>query len=237
MTTWTYAQLQQLWINNGGARAMAPLMAAIAMVESGGNDQAQNPSGATGLWQVEWPLHAGIVPCATSRASLLDPNCNARAAVALSGNNPSTAPGSPVYSGWLQWEPPGAYKAFMSGSTTPDPNVPAAASAAADLSGPTLGGTCIGTTFPHTSWCLKKTAARHVMGGALMLVGGSVAIVGVLVLVAFAFKASGMQRAVLQTAGSLGPAGRAVKTAGQATATRTGMTAAGRERRADKRGG
>jgi len=79
---------------------------------------------------------------------------------------------------------------------------------------PTLGGTCVGTTFPHTSWCLKKTAARHAAGIALMVAGGLVALPGVLVLVAFSFKASGAQRAVRQVAGVLpAPAGRAAEAA------------------------
>ena len=93
MTQLTYAQLEGVWINNGGNKAMAPLMAAIAEVESSGRTDALNASGATGLWQIEWPLHQGIVPGATSRAALEDPNINAKAAVKLSGNVNSVAPG------------------------------------------------------------------------------------------------------------------------------------------------
>lgn len=115
-STLSYGQLEQLWTQAGGNPQMAPLMAAIAMVESGGNPQASNPSGATGLWQIEWPLHAGVAGT-TSQSQLYDPLTNAQAAVALSGNNPSTAPGNPVYDTWLEWEPPGAYMSYLNGST------------------------------------------------------------------------------------------------------------------------
>lgn len=119
MTHYTYAQLEEIWIQGGGNKAMAPLMAAIAEVESGGNPDAENASGATGLWQIEWPLHQGIVAGASSRQALHNPLVNAQAAVRLSGNNPSTKPGSPVYNNWLEWEPAGAYTKYLSTSTAP----------------------------------------------------------------------------------------------------------------------
>lgn len=120
MTRYTYAQLEEIWIQGGGNKAMAPLMAAIAEVESGGNPDAENPSGATGLWQIMWPLHQGIVPGANSRQALHNPLVNAQAAVKLSGNNPSTSPGSPVYDNWIEWETPaGAYLQHLKGGVAP----------------------------------------------------------------------------------------------------------------------
>ncbi len=117
MTTYSFGQLEEIWIQGGGSKGMAPLMAAIAEVESGGNPDAENASGATGLWQIEWPLHQGIVPAANSRQALHNPLVNAQSAVKLSGNNPSVQPGSPVYDNWLQWEqPPTAYLAFLQGN-------------------------------------------------------------------------------------------------------------------------
>lgn len=64
--TLSYGQLEELWIQAGGPRAVAPLMAAIAMAESGGNRLANNytDNGGTqtswGLWQIsngthQWP--------------------------------------------------------------------------------------------------------------------------------------------------------------------------------------
>jgi Transglycosylase SLT domain len=119
MTRYTYAQLEEIWIQGGGSKGMAPLMAAIAEVESGGNPDAENASGATGLWQIEWPLHQGIVPGANSRQALHNPLVNAQAARVLSGNNPSVSAGSPVYSNWLEWEPAGAYLQYLKSGVAP----------------------------------------------------------------------------------------------------------------------
>ncbi len=141
MTHYSYAQLEEIWIQAGGNRAMAPLMAAIAMVESGGNPDAENPSGATGLWQMEWPLYRGFVPGADSRAAYHNPLINARAAVKLSRNVNSVAPGSPVYSNWLQYEPANAYRQYLKGGVSPSGPVPAkgASTGSAQLTGFNVG--------------------------------------------------------------------------------------------------
>jgi hypothetical protein len=111
MTTYSYAQMEGLWVQAGGSKALAPVMAAIAEAESGGNPDARNPSGATGLWQI-----LGAVYPRDAQA-LTDPQVNAHEAVAkyktqglgawttytsgayrkyLKGNvPPGTAPGSP----------------------------------------------------------------------------------------------------------------------------------------------
>lgn len=47
----TFSQLENLWDSSGGNKQWAPTMAAVAEAESSGNPNAQNPSGATGLWQ------------------------------------------------------------------------------------------------------------------------------------------------------------------------------------------
>jgi len=86
VTTYSFSQLEQLWEDAGGSPTFSVLMAAVAIIESGGRSDAINPSGATGLWQIEWPLHKGIVPGATSQQALYDPQVNAEAAVKLSGN-------------------------------------------------------------------------------------------------------------------------------------------------------
>lgn len=223
-TRYTYAQLEGIWINNGGKKAMAPLMAAVAEVESGGCSTAYNASGATGLWQIEWPLHRGIVPGATSRNALFNPNTNAKAAIRLSGNVNSVAPGSPVYDNWLEDEPPGAYKAFLKNSTTPDTNVPggspgggattatttAAVSNPACLVqlpsvsakvlgiGPSVGGQCL----------LSKAEGRGMIGALLLASGAGILGLGVLVLVAYGLKSP--------KAGSV--AGRALEAGGAAAA-------------------
>lgn len=69
-------------------------MAAIALLESGGNPNATNPSGATGLWQVEFPLHNQDVPGITTAQQALDPNNNAKLAISILGG------GGGLCSGW-----------------------------------------------------------------------------------------------------------------------------------------
>ena len=113
MTTYSFAQLEQLWIQAGGSQALAPLMAGVAIVESGGNPDAYNPSGATGLWQIEYP---GSDVLGYSSAQLDNPLDNAKAAVALSGN---TLAG--IQANWLAFEPAGAAEAIakQNGGTVP----------------------------------------------------------------------------------------------------------------------
>lgn len=78
----TFAQLEALWINNGGSRALAPTMAAIAMAESSGiptNVNRRDNKGTQtswGLWQISDGTHN------MPRPNILDPNVNAQAAVA-----------------------------------------------------------------------------------------------------------------------------------------------------------
>lgn len=108
MTTYSFAQLEQLWLGAGGSKNFAVLMAAVAEVESGGRSDALNASGATGIWQIEWPLHKGIAPGVTSQQALFDPQVNAAAAVKLAGNSMTG-----IYDNWIRWEtPPGAAMAI-----------------------------------------------------------------------------------------------------------------------------
>jgi hypothetical protein len=78
-------------------------MAGIALAESGGNPKAYNASGATGLWQVEWPLHKGI-PGASSQAQLFTADGNAVAAAYLYGGGPgiSNWQGDKIYNAWVK---------------------------------------------------------------------------------------------------------------------------------------
>ena len=51
--TYSYSQLEAVWIWAGGPAWAAPEMATIAQrCESGGRTWAYNPSGASGLWQI-----------------------------------------------------------------------------------------------------------------------------------------------------------------------------------------
>lgn len=59
----SFAQLEGYWIQAGGSTALAPLMAAIALAESGGNPNATNPTDnngtqtSWGLWQISLGNH------------------------------------------------------------------------------------------------------------------------------------------------------------------------------------
>jgi len=81
MADYTYGQLETLWINAGGSKALAPLMAAIALAESGGNPGALNTTDnngtqtSVGLWQVSNGTHS-------YPASWTTPQGNAAEAVA-----------------------------------------------------------------------------------------------------------------------------------------------------------
>jgi hypothetical protein len=63
MADYTFAQLEQLWINAGGPSAVAPVAAAIALAESSGNAAALNlvdnngTQTSVGLWQVSNGTH------------------------------------------------------------------------------------------------------------------------------------------------------------------------------------
>jgi hypothetical protein len=70
--TLSLGQLQSLWIQAGGPRDYAVLMSHVAMAESGGNPNAKNASGASGLWQILGQPFAGDV---------FDPLTNAKMAV------------------------------------------------------------------------------------------------------------------------------------------------------------
>lgn len=92
-------QLEEIWLQAGGSAASAPMAAAIAMAESGGNSNAlnHNTNGSIdrGLWQIN---------SSHGQQSTTDPLANARAAVAISGDG----------SNWHPWSTytNGAYKRF-----------------------------------------------------------------------------------------------------------------------------
>lgn len=216
MTVYSYAQLEQLWINAGGATSLAPVAAAIAEAESGGNSAAENKTDnngtqtSWGLWQISNGTHNQPVP------NILDPNVNAQQAVAKykgAGNS---------FSPWGTYTS-GAYLAHLSNGTTPDQNVPAGtgttptatltaaqSQAAADcLIGGGEGGVFgIGSL----SFCLlNKTEARAVIGGACVAGGLAIMGLGLAFVAVFALGRSG----VAQTVVNLTPAGRVTRTVQQ----------------------
>lgn len=187
MTTYSYAQLEQLWINAGGSKATAPVAAAIAEAESGGNPAALNPSdnGGTqtsvGLWQVSNGTH--VYP-----SSWLTPAGNASEAVAkYQGAGDSFTP-------WGTYDS-GAYRAFVNGSTTPDPNVPQASLTSATS---TNGGGSDCLVGPVFGTCLlDKSEARALIGGLVVAGGLLVMGVGLALVAVFALNRAGLSATIV----------------------------------------
>jgi hypothetical protein len=108
-----YKQIQQLWISAGGAKSAAPLMAAVALAESSGNnsDLNNNPSTgdySVGLWQINYygALNAPRTARYGTPAQLqADPLANAKAAVDLYAGG----------SGLSNWQNDWAAKAYAAG--------------------------------------------------------------------------------------------------------------------------
>lgn len=235
MTTYTYAQLEQLWINNGGSKATAPIAAAIAEAESSGNPDATsaNPDGGTnvGLWQLDTPGGGGS---GYSVAQLQDPNLNASVAANVSQDG----------SDWSTWATyaSGAYKAYLSNSTAPDPNVPAATAAASGGTGAASPGCLIGIDGLGINQCfLDKSEARALIGGLCLTAAALIALPAVILLGAAAFRASGAGQAAARAAGPLeaapgyGHAIRYARARGQrATAERKAARSAPRRTRVGK---
>lgn len=85
---YSFAQLEQLWISNGGNPATAPVMAAVAMAESGGNPSAVSPSNDYGLWQIN---ESNFASYGLNSSNWSDPNTNAKVAIKMSGNGSNIA--------------------------------------------------------------------------------------------------------------------------------------------------
>jgi hypothetical protein len=252
MTTYSYAQLEGLWIKAGGPKSLAPLMAAIAEAESGGNSNAYNASGATGLWQILGAVNPADQP------NLRDPAVNAREAVLKYKSQGLDA--------WTTYTS-GAYKAFLNGSTTPDTNVPgggaSATLTAADPSclfqisipGGTAGGWISGALGAAggagagglakpaagvgSGVCIISRPAARAIAGGMVLVGGAViGLLGVLILAAQGLGKSGALGKAADVA-ALVPGGELVAAglhgANQRT-QRTGSQAAARRQARNKPG-
>ena len=203
-TVYTYAQLETLWIQAGGSRATAPVAAAIAEAESSGCSDALNLTDnngtqtSVGLWQVSNGTHQ-------YPASWLTASGNASEAVAK-----YKAAGG--FSPWGTYNS-GAYRPFVSNSTTPAASLPAGNGSGSGAAPGPGSGTGTGSSpaaclfgFPGFkipvigsvgSFCLfSKAEARAIIGGLLMVTGGSLVVIGALILAAGAFQRSGAQSAL-----------------------------------------
>jgi Lysozyme like domain len=213
MAVYSYAQLEQLWINAGGSSMTAPVAAAIAEAESGGNSLAAYPgttvapgagsnSDATGLWQI-----LGVPPGFTP-AQLTDPVANAQMAVAkYKGAGNSFTP-------WVTYTT-GAYLPYVSNSTPPSstgvpagtstPTSTATTTAATSTPGCLIGPPSVsglGITIGGGCW-FSKSEARALIGGLAITAAGLIMIPGLIILVAAGFRASGAAGALGSAAGPL----------------------------------
>jgi hypothetical protein len=111
MPTYTYTQLEDLWMQAGGSRAAAAIAAAIAMAESGGRSwvTSANPDGGTNVGP--WQLDTRGKGAGYTVAQLQDGPTNARLAVAGSNDGHD-------WSAWATWVS-GAYKQFLGGHGVP----------------------------------------------------------------------------------------------------------------------
>lgn len=185
MTTYTYSQLEGLWIQNGGSVSLAPVMAAIALAESRGVNTARNDkdNGGTqssfGLWQISTGTHT------PPAANWSDPNVNASLAVSKYKSQGLKAWGT--YTS-------GAYQAFLSNGVPPTSvqgstistgggttatavsDTSTAATCAWNLTIPVQGDICVAT----------KTQLRVVIAVTLMGTGLALGVVGLILLTKFA---------------------------------------------------
>lgn len=191
MATLTYAQLEGLWMKAAagtryGTRTWAALMAAIAEAESGGNPGALNPSdnngtqSSFGLWQISTGTHQPPSP------QWADPATNAQLALGkLQGQG---------LEAWGTYTS-GAYRAYLSGSTTPDvTGLANSAATVAETTAAAASDCLVGFGgIPGTAWfgdiggaggnlgqgCfLTRSEARGVMGALLMTGGGLILAAG-----------------------------------------------------------
>jgi Transglycosylase SLT domain len=217
-TRFTYAELEGLWINAGGSKSYAPLMAAIAEAESSGCSSAQNPGGACGLWQINPP-----------QSGCFNPATNAKMAVAKLKSQGLAA--------WATYTN-GAYKQFLKGSVPPNLNVNGGqgATLTADTS-----SSCL-IPIPQAKiplvnipvspgGCLISRSEARAAAGVAILVGGSLVMgLGLILLAAYGLKATGASQT----------AGRALELGGVAAAAvgapEAGLAVAGAGKRVRSQG-
>lgn len=104
MATGKTYSLGELWVQAGGSKNLAPLMAAIAMAESGGKTDAISPKNTDGTYDYG-PWQINSTHTQFDRAKLIsDPLYNARAAVAIERSQGLSA--------WTTYTS-GAYRSFL----------------------------------------------------------------------------------------------------------------------------
>lgn len=167
---YSYAQLERLWTDAGGSSKDAPNMAYIAKYdESGGNAGAWNSTGATGLWQIEWPSNYG-----GARQDLFTPLKQAQTAVGMFNRSGYSPWGSDVKQN-LGVTPassvPDENKAVPGGSAAGQSSAPIPAT---DTSATSFLGTTLQSFLgiPNFNWAdLGQRLGLILLGAALIILG------------------------------------------------------------------
>lgn len=236
MSRYTLGQIEQIWVNNGGNAGWAPLMAAIAIAESGGTSSALNNTPSTGdysvgLWQINY--YNGLLASRTASygsPSALQATVNkqAQAAVHLFGTGAgiSNWKGDPAYRAWTAAGRPqkpaevtvikwlgnlGLYGKATGAGTT---QVPTTKTAGVHTATATTPGTACIIKFPGVggvgSFCvLNKSQGRALLGGLLVVGGGLGMAFGLALLAAYGLEGTVASQFGKQLAKSL-PGGKQV---------------------------
>ncbi len=185
----SYAQIEKLWTDNGGSKAMAPVMAAIAIAESGGNPTSLNNNPNTGdysvgLWQINYYgnlLSSRTAAYGTPQALQGNANAQAKAAISLSNNGTNLAP----------WRSDPVAGAVLAGKPIPSQYTNGQTIGAALAALPGSGATACTPVieFPGVAGIGKVTLldscqAQEVLGAVLMMAGGFLFVTGLLVILA-----------------------------------------------------
>lgn len=210
----SYADLEGLWIQAGGSPAVAPVAAAIALAESGGNPNAHNGNSGTGddsygLWQIN--MIGGMGPSRRSQfgigsnTQLFDPLTNAKAAVMVSGGGTSFGP-------WTTFTH-GTYKQYLNDNVPPNLTAGGAGGAPPTATQASLSSDTAAAFAP-----MFNLFGNVVVLGAALVGGGIVVAAGLYML----FKGTdvtgiGSAASAVRVVG--GPAAGAALRAGKATTT------------------
>jgi hypothetical protein len=218
----SYQQIETLWTNNGGDPRWAPLMAAIAEAESGGNTQALNNNPSTGdysvgLWQINY-FQSLMLPRTQKYGSpaylQATPDAQAKAAVDLFAGG----------AGASNWKGDAAWRAWQAngGIMYPTQGDLAAWGARTSSSGQSGGAAATTGVTPPSGikvggiQIVSAAEVDKIKGWFLMISGGFIASVGLVVVLA----SVGLESRVGRAVAGVTPVGRT------AQATKTAATAA-----------
>lgn len=153
---YTYSQLEDLWIKNGGDPARANIAAAVALAESSGRPNAtdydNNGTVDRGLWQIN-SVHGSL--------SSFDVNLNTQAAINISNNGQNWTP-------WVTYNT-GAYKAYLDGNSpeqTSSSNLPTGSSSGSGNGG---GFSLIQVLTDIVTLNIRDLAAELALAGVFII--------------------------------------------------------------------